>query len=377
MSRKKILVVGFDEEGEKMYPHTYDWLKLLRDHHDVTYYGGDDKGFNLYLKDGELSKINKLLNRSKYKKTEQWYDERINKISTEIKNLFSHDYDTVIAMDHSALYHTCKFINKKKSKLIFWSYDIITCDHFWYIKAPSIRNMIEENRKTINMVDHIIVQDYFRGAVLDSSVFSHQIPKTYIPVSLLSDEFSESTAKKKTENHFTNQKPVLMQVGAINAARFSDELIKILQKKHTEFGLKLLGFPSKEIYEFNEHIKYKPELLTPRDSLKEMRETISTAEIGIVGLNECNLNNLFYSKASGQAVEFLRMGIPLIVIGHKEAGTFFEKCKSGIYIEDCSALLVVIEKIKSSYRSYSQDSYTLFNKEFNLTNYSNDLLYVI
>lgn len=377
MSRKKVLVVGFDEEGEKMYPHTFDWLKLVSQYHDVTYYGGDDKGFNLYLKDKELSQINKLFNRTKYKKAEQWYDERIIKIRTEIKELFKKDFDTVIAMDHSALFYTCKFINKRRSKLIFWSYDIICCDHIWYINSPSIRNVIEENRKNIHLVDHIIVQDYFRGAVLDSSVFSHDIPKTYIPVSLLPDNFSDKTAKEKEAKQFDEEKPVLMQVGAINKYRFSDQLIEILQENATIFSLKLLGFPSKEIIELQSRSITKPELLSPRESLKEMREIISSADIGVVGLNEINLNNLFYAMASGQTVEFLRFGIPIIIIGHKEAGEFFERENVGIFLTNTNGLFEAIDKIKMHYKSYSCDSYKLFHKKFSLENYYKYLLDII
>jgi len=374
MSRKKILVVGFDEEGEKMYPHTYDWLKILRQHHDVNYYGGDDKGFNFYLKDGELSKINKLFNKAKYKKTETWYDERINKIGVEIGKLFKDDYDTVIAMDHSALYHTCKHINKKKSKLIFWSYDIITCDHIWYINSPSIRNMIEENRKNIHLVDHIIVQDYFRGAVLDSAVFSHKIPKTYIPVSLLSDEFAEKTAKEKAEKIFIeSDKPILMQVGAINNLRYTDEIILQHQDNINDFDLLLLGYPSKEIINLIESFKIKPKLFSPFKTLKEMRHTVSYCDIGVIGLNELNLNNLFYSKASGQAVEFLRLGIPLIIIGHEEIGEFVVSENAGVYIKNTIELIPSIKKIKMNYRKYSECSYSAFVNYYLLNNYMEKL----
>lgn len=376
MSRKKILVVGFDEEGEKMYPHTYDWLKFLRQHHDITYYGNDDKGFNFYLKDQELEQINKLLNRSKYKKTEQWYDEKINAISLEIKALFKEHFDVVIAMDHSALFHTCKFINKKKSKLIFWSYDIICNDHPWLITSTSIRSMIDANRKNINLVDHIIVQDYFRGIVLDASIFSHQISKTYIPVSLFDDELSKNIATKKSENNFKNELPVLIQVGSINSARNSDKLI-LETNKLKKYRLNLLGHVSKEINQLAAEVDYKPTCFPVQEQLSEMRKLIATADIGILSINQPNLNNHFYAKASGQMVEFMKYGMPVIGINHHELNSFINTNKIGQSLSFMDELDEKIEKIRMNYSEFSNNCRKIYNEYFNLSNYTNQLLQLI
>ena len=47
--KASVVVIGFQKEDHRMYPHLYDFLKNMRDvFDDVIYIGDDDRGIGLY-----------------------------------------------------------------------------------------------------------------------------------------------------------------------------------------------------------------------------------------------------------------------------------------------------------------------------------------
>ena len=368
---KKVLAIGFEPYEEGMYPHTYDVLRILDDHCDLVYFGGDDRGWIRYTLGLMKPKsfhprpwvrfFRHLL--TSYKK--------ICGIQNEIEKLMNSDVEIVIAIDHSALHYACKFL-RENTKLIFWSLDIFSQDHLW-LDSFWVRRLVKENQKDIKDCELIIVQDGNRAAMLDSILNSHDIPKFYLPVSLRADVFSESEAKRRQSRVF-DENITLMQLGTIHPQRSSDVILEAYQKMQDSILLIFKGIISGDIETLIQKAVKKPIVYPKSTTFKEMRETISQADIGIIACGLKNLNNYFFSRASGQLVEYLRLGIPVIVLDMEELGELVETNRCGLSIPNVNQLDWAIRKIVGDYSNYSKYSYGTFRKYFDIDSYRERLI---
>lgn len=104
---KKVLVIGFEPYNEMMYPHTYDFLKIIEKHCDLIYFGDDDRGVMRYTL-GNM-KPESFHPRTLARFLYQIVNHIIHRTRNKIKKLMNEDVDIVIAIDHSALHFEKKF----------------------------------------------------------------------------------------------------------------------------------------------------------------------------------------------------------------------------------------------------------------------------
>ncbi|MDD5570109.1 MAG: hypothetical protein PHD97_03030 [Bacteroidales bacterium] len=370
MSKKKIFIIGYNEFNEKMYPHLFEFLKLIENDFELVYYGKDDRGYLSYSQTEKTTGISFL----KKLRVIKSYNSEINSIKNGIKKILESEiFDVIIAIDHSAINYVSESIgNKGKTKLIFWSHDILTNDNPLYAESKYIRKLIENNKINIQNFDLIIIQDQARAAVLDSVLNTHNIKKFYLPVSVKTDNNSPGIAAVKSKREVF-ETINLLQIGFICEERFSDNILNEYLKTKTKINLSFLGHISDKLKDMTEKADKKVSLYEIQSSYTEMRKIISNSDIGIIGIRTKTLNNHFYSKSCGQMVEYLRFGIPIVIIGNEELGEFVENEKCGVSIDDCNELNKSFEKIISNYADYSTNSIKTFNKYFDINIYYSDL----
>jgi len=364
MPKKHILIVGYQDFNQQMYPHTYDVIKLLQKQFIVDIFTTDRGEYleRIQWADGNpISFIHQIY---------QTYKHTL-KILFELRKIIAKkNYNTVLAIDHAALFY-CRMLPKINFQLIFWSHDIVTHDHIWYLKSLLIRILVRDNHKYLRIIDRIIIQDHNRGAVLDETIGSHYIKKFYLPVSLYSDNSSINTSKLK--NLKKDFKEInLFQIGSIHKERLSIDLINMVSKLNNKLHLSFMGYIDKDIIRSNSHNK-NVTFHNFYDSYDKMREMLSTCDIGLVGLNHPNLNNHFYSKASGQLVEFLRLGIPIISFYSDELGDFINANSCGIHIANLSMLDKAIKTILPNYSHFSKMASVTYSDYFDLQKYERGL----
>lgn len=369
---KKVLVIGFNPYDERMYPHVYDVLRTIENYCDLIYFGEDDRGRTLFrLGETPLPLFRPRLWRGLGVRILTYYRKIIG-IQNKIKKLFDKDIDIVIAIDHSALHYASKYL-KENTRLVFWSLDIIAQDHPWMVSFL-IRKLISENRKEIKKCDLIIIQDHHRAAVLDSILNSHNINKLYLPVSLSSDLFFETEAERRS-SQVLHEHITLMQLGSIAPGRNSHRIIDAFQKMPDNIFLILKGNTSDEIRTLTGKTVRKPILHPGRsETFREMREIVNQADIGIIACEMKDINNYFFSMASGQLVEYLRLGIPVIVLDMMELGEFVDRNKCGLSIAHESQLEDAIHQIVKNHDSFSRDAYSTFRKFYDIELYRENLI---
>lgn len=356
--KMRVVVVGFMEFNKKMYPHVYDFLKLMEKSCDVTYFGGDDRCNNLI----RLSESLKLLNPFSVIKSLIDFAKKNARLNRQVRAIMETEPDLAIAIDHSALNHVARYAIGQ-TRLIFWSLDYISDDFIWH-RYYLVRRLLKENVRLINKYESIIVQDKNRGAVLDSILGSHSIKKSYLPVSLSNDGFSAEVAHGKAGKK-TIDNIALMQITAARI-RGSDLLLSEYQTLTNNITLIFQGIVALEIQELIRTSAKKPVINMVSDDFVSMRKKIAEADIGFVCYMTKDLNHHFISNASGQAVEFLKMGIPLIVFESSDIGAFIEENHSGIFISSIKDLSSAARTIAEHYSEYSNAARCAYEKHFNL-----------
>jgi len=363
-----VVVIGFEPFNEEMYPHTYEVLKIIESQCRLIYLDGDDRGFSLYKR--ALSGSN-LVSRLKSVRELLAIARKTALLRSKIKCALALPPDFVIAIDHSALHYAAQYLNAKTG-LIFWSQDIFTQDHPWHV-SPGIKKLITGNRNDIRKARRIIVQDGNRAAVLDSVLMCHEIPKLYLPVSLRADDFSRNEAQNR-RSHSLDKGLSLLQLGSINPNRSSDLVLDAFQKTDPPVRLVFKGIIDPSIISLADTYPRKPEVLPLSKSFIDMRRAISRADVGIIACKQKNLNNYFFSRASGQLVEFVRLGIPVIIIDMKELGEFVERYGCGIAVPNAADIPRALKKITDDYATFAGSCAVVYDDVFDLRLYEQAVL---
>lgn len=355
-----------------MYPHLYDFLKEIEKYFEVVYFDKDDRGYSLLLLGDMLCfKISEMTLRKVYYVLRYVCGHYGRKKLLE--KIFRQNVHTIIAIDHLALNWAVNCTHKD-TKLVFWSHDIISTDHTWY-RSYFIRKMLNSNRKNVGKYKFIIVQDPDRGKVLDSILHSPEIRKFYLPVSLKDDEFSKKISLEKAQRQ-SFKKINIMHI-TISEGRGSDLLLNAYQNMDDNIILHFRGGISKNMLDMIKNSQRKPVIHSIQDSFSKMREVISNVDIGFVSyLVKCS-NDYYVSKSTGQTVEFLRLGIPIITFGLNDLEGFVETNKVGVHIRDVKDLESAINIIIENYSEYSVNARNIYIKMFDIASYSDALYHEI
>lgn len=357
---KKVLIVGFHEYNNNMYPHLKVFIDLLSTKCNVKYFHFRERGYSF--------KEFNWFNRKAYKKFRE-----ISKDVNALKKIIKNDCpERILAIDHFAFAQISKFV--PSNKLIFWSHDIISPDTN-YFKNFIIKSVFKKNVSAIKNGSKVIVQDKDRQKLLEQTL------KLEIPAHQL---FFMPTFLKKTNltinHHIAHKKPILMQCGGCGSYRFTDKLIA--QYQHDDnYELYLHGFIFEEIKKQIKQVKKVPMVSDAIVPAEKIQDIVAQCDIGFVGYGGDDLNsekdlNFKYIKfASGQTVEFLRLGKPLIIIGEENnLGEFIEEQNAGIWVHSLEEINKSTKTIANNYSDYSKNALKTFDTYFDSNLYIDNLL---
>lgn len=376
--KRKILFVGFERYGSKMYPHSYHVLALLKKRYELSYYGKEDRGhLGLCIAKEQISWSN-FRTWKAFLLNLYWLFRSSTRIDKELKGLLQKTaYDLVIVIDQSAYWRIVRLSRRQKKKsfkIILWSHDYYCPGHplfslFW------IQRIIRHNRKNIHQCASIIIQDPPRSLALDSQIYAEKVPRIYLPVSLFPERQTKAIALKNARKSFPKKKRVtLLQLGCIGKERCCDLFLEEYQNFPDHIRLLYHGFIQDDMRSLLKSSLRKPIIRKARSDIKAMWESLSRADIALLSFRDHNLNTFFTSKASGQLAEFMRCGIPVICFHLPEMGFFLEAKRAGFYLRELSDLQRAVHQILLRYKSYSRFAYLTYLKYFDLSKHENTLI---
>jgi len=351
INKNNLLIIAFQPYDNNMYPPLKIFIDLMGKQINTKYFLFHERGYSFeHIK--YLQKISLWLS-------------IIKDIYKLIILLIKNNFYRIIVVDHFA-FAILSFLTKY-SKIIFWSHDIISYDKKYY-KNFIIKCVLARNKKIIKKGALLIIQDEDRKIILEKTlkVNIKREQVFYMPI------FLEDVNENRTHK-INSSIPVLMQCGGCGSYRFTDKLINQYQQDDN-YSLYLHGFIFDEIKTQLSVVKKQPFISDMRIDPTYIYTITKKCDIGFVGYTDIEQNFKFIAKSSGQLVEFLKMGKPVISIGENNIGMFLEENKAGIEIKLFSMLSEAITIITKEYEAYSKNALSCFYKYFDSKLYISKLL---
>jgi glycosyltransferase involved in cell wall biosynthesis len=359
-SRKKILLVGPFPDDANMYPHLRAFISSLGQTCDVTYRHFPERGDSWHVWAGYL--------RNPSHKNFLRAVKHLLRLLKHGLMLFRERgrFDVVIAIDNF-LYILCDRFFPHQA-VILWSHDFISHDQprKGYFLQPSTAKL---TANALARRGRVIIQDADRLALLLASIPLQDAATVssvfYLPVSL---------PRVSAERRKPSQRPVLMQLGGISQAMGSIGLLEQYQEKCGLFDLYFHGFVAEEFVLHLNDAEYFPTVSSVPIHAGKLFRIVAKADIGFVfydGNNDLNYFNI--RNASGQLVEFLRQGKPLVAGGCNSLRALMEEYHIGVFIDDVAAVSDAVKTIMERYGQYADACVQLFADHYDIARYMTEL----
>ena len=266
-------------------------------------------------------------------------------------------YDAVIAIDQYA--YAAAAVALRQPNLVLWSLDIVARDHRLF-GNPVLRVTRQLAMVGLRQHTRVIIQDRDRLGVLADSygIDAASLDAFFMPVFLSSTEAVPGRLPD-------DGRLVLMQCGGIGAYRLSDRLLHHYQGHANEYQLWLHGYlVGPDIRTGLDECRVHPAVSWKTVAPAELPQLIDQCDVGFVGYGTGDLNHRHMVNCSGQMLEFLRMGKPVIVSGSASLGAFVEAQGIGAYVADVSLLGSALRRVAQDYTAYSRRALDCFKKRF-------------
>jgi glycosyltransferase involved in cell wall biosynthesis len=339
MTDQNILVIGFQKYDRDMYPPLYCFIDQLSKYTNLKYYHFRERGWFTNL--NHLKVIRILL---------------VSIIDTIGLLLRKENYQYIIAVDQYAYTIACLVFRGKT--VVLWSHDI-----YGYAKDSIDNSFMKSYRKIqkyfLTKNQKIIIQDNDRLDLLKRILIVEnvQLDVFFMPI------FLNSVDIKLTQS-MLSAKPIVLQCGGLSCERLSDKLLRHYQNNYTHYTLFFHGFITNDIMSLINESEMLPIISNVRVPGDKVSQVIDKCDIGFIGYSQTDLNFYYISRASGQLVEFLRMGKPVIVLSKTNMNEFVELHTIGVGIKDIDQLNDAIETIKANYAFYSANCLDCFRKYY-------------
>lgn len=348
----KILIIGFEPATKISYPHT----KAL-----LTFFGNDLLDYFYFRERGYfLSDPKNFVSSIRFIYT--LFNVVVYTLRLFIKLRFG-GYTRIVAIDNLA-YVVASYLF---SDAVLWSHDFVTDDQehstslIQKFIASRVKSRLQRNGK-------LIIQDEVRKTLFLKSVGiddAKSINCFFLPVSL---------PPCPVEIHDVSEKPIVLQIGGINAYRSgSDKILNHYQSFSDTYDLAFHGYLDPKLIPNLELARRRPWVSTFLTEPSDLYKIVEKCDIGFLFYFSSNQNFYNISKASGQFVEFIRCGKPVVICGESSLSTFVIEKRVGVAIDDISGLVGAINHIKSNYTQYSQNALDLYEAEYNIHPYLNKL----
>lgn len=350
----KLLLIGFHKYDDNMYPHLRCFIDQASAQTEVTYFHFRERGYFVQAMLKQKFSLRswvmaiRAIHFSVVDALKLWRNYR--------------NYDTIIAIDHYAYAIASRIFRGKR--VVFWSCDVISHDSVIY-NHPFVRAFMKACAEALARNGRIIIQDEERLNLLKESLHinGQELDAIYMPVCL------ERTGITKRELSST-ARPRLLQSGGIGAYRCSDKLLSHYQGNSDYYRLYFHGFIFEEIKRQLLECDVQPMVSSRTVSPKLIYQISDYCDIGFVCYeDEEDMNFFLIARASGQLVEFLRVGLPVIIMGKNNLPPFVEEQGIGIGITDMSEINHAIRTIAQNYQRYSQNCVQCFERYFDVGKY--------
>jgi glycosyltransferase involved in cell wall biosynthesis len=352
----KICIVSPFPEGGDTYPQVACFARYLRQNASVEWVTIWERGFRLdrlidnTLLAGDIAAA--------------WRASR--QIATDWRSVARarRGCDLIVALDFMAL-----VLGSLGSAIpvILWSHDFIPNDEERH--ARKINQLwLGAVRRALRKAKGVIVQDAARGSALMSSIGdTGRVTPYLLPVSL-------PPADGEARSSMPGSKPKVIQIGGLSAWRScTDFLLDQFAAHPDRFSLFLHGSVDPDV---SSRVRAMPDVEVSDGFVEStlIPGIVSRGDIGFIGYKPVDQNFASVKNASGQLVEYLRCGKPLISMGTNDLGTFLETEGAGRSVRDSADFFDALATITNDYATFSANARRLHAERYDFNRYAPGLL---
>ena len=349
-----MLLIGFQSYDSNMYPHLQCVIDRMAVERDLTYFHFRERGYFTLHMSRQPSRLRKAVIAAAALATS----------AVDLLKLWRmrRRHEVVMAIDHYAYAIASAVFGDRK--VILWSHDIIGPDSANY-HHRFVQRFMNACGRALRRNRRVVVQSAPRLGLLRESLQLDECELDVFMMPVCLDGIGAAVRELSSA-----ARPRLLQSGGIGAYRCSDRLLSHYQENFQRYRLYFHGFVFKEIHEQLARCKVQPMVSARAVSPKVLHQLSDFCDIGFVCYEDADDRNFFLiAHASGQLVEFLRIGMPVIVMGKNDLPQFVREHRVGVAIGDLSELNAAISAIAGDYRGYSENCLECFNQVFDSDRY--------
>ena len=356
MIKKNLLLVSPFPNDQDLYPHVKYLIDELSYYYEIDYLHCFVRGI-----EDDVKFITTQLQKKPFKVSS--YKPFIYTVRNAIqiyKKCHYKTFDAILCIDNFTYILTSLIL---KQKPILWSHDFNGYDEESYNSAI-FKSIYRLTRKFLSTNGKLVIQDQERLNFFLKTIKYENQPKNvfFLPISL--------PPVKSSQKSFAIESniPTVMQIGYIADWRSSDQLIKLYQEEFEKFNLFFHGFILDEILEQINKAQILPLTCSLRVLPDKMPQLIQLCDIGFISYF-ADLNHFYIKNASGQLVEFIRCGKPIIVHGNNDLQPYVEKNNIGVSIKTFDEFMPAVHRIMKNYSEYSYNCISIFNEFYDIKRY--------
>jgi len=347
--------------GGDTYPQVAYFAEWLGKQVSVQWITISERGF----------RVDRLLDQTLFACAGRTFLRRSAKIAKDYRAIktLSRNCDVLIAIDFMALVLADAASSKP---VVFWSLDFISSDEARYLRKVN-QKWLSVVRRALLRRSSIVIQDpdRLRAFAASLKLASDDLKPFYLPVSLppALPEFDEAFPRQWVG------KPRVMQIGGLSAWRSrTDFLLEQYRACPDQFDLYLHGSVDSDVAEQLARLNPQPQVSETMVACDRIPEIVRRCSIGYLGYSPSDEQFVLLKNASGQLVEFLRCGKPIVSVGANNLALFIEETGVGFAVKNPQEFSAAIKAIHAQYPNFSQRARVLFEKQYNFDNYSAQLL---
>ncbi|MEW5847154.1 MAG: hypothetical protein AB2A00_00020 [Myxococcota bacterium] len=345
----RILVVGFEPWDDAMYPHTRAVLEELRSHFPLQYLHLKERG-GFVAKLAEDAPL-----RPRVRAT---LSPVLRSVGATLQAALRRQRPHVIMAIDAFAYGLVGTL-VRGPRMVLWSHDLVTPDMPLHA-APLQRLIHGTARRVLTAHRSVIVQDEDRLELVRSALgVRTPLDAFLLPVCLPGWDGPTTSSP-------WSPVPRIIQCGGIREDRFSTDLLNHFNRYPGRYHLHFHGLSSPGFRRELELAPHKPTVSERLVLPAQLSHILRGHHLGFVGYRVNDLNHRMLANASGQLVEFLRLGMPVLVMGNTTVNDLVVRHGVGVVLNSVEGLLPALATLAGDETGFRQRARDLFRKQFEL-----------
>lgn len=280
-------------------------------------------------------------------------------------------YDCLIGIEKKGLVWAGLLAQEKQLPLIYYSLELYLEDHpglATLFKSREFSSLRKLEKKYHQFSDATIIQDKLRAEALLRYNEVKSTKLLYLPISTRGAATMAKSDFLVRNLNIDPSKKILLYYGLIQDDRFSSAMVKIAAELPEDIILVMHGYGELEHLSFLQSIavKKKVSFSLKLVSEEEIKNVISSANIGLALYQNNNSNDRLAAFSSVKVAYYMQCGVPLIAFRSESFSELMNNYQCGEMIDSVDEIPHKAETILKNYDHYREQAILAYHRYYDL-----------